>query len=72
MLPNAAIGRDQSSPTMHVFAIGDCEFFLFSPENDEGRDQSVTTWKVKETFPYTYPAEFGSRPLTLVSAPRTD
>jgi len=48
-----------------VFAIGDSEFFLFSPNPTGGYD-------VAETFPFSDPNEFNVRPDTLVTMQRTD
>lgn len=48
-----------------VFAVGDSEFFLFSPNPTGGYD-------VAETFPFSDPNEFNVRPDTLVTVQRTD
>jgi len=53
------------STTVDVFAIGDGEFFLFSP-NKNGE------WEIVEAFPYYDPGEFGSHPDTLVTIARAD
>ena len=53
------------STTVDVFAIGDGEFFLFSP-NKHGE------WEIVEAFPYYDPGEFGSHPDTLVTVARAD
>ncbi len=53
------------STLVRVFAIGDSEFFRFSPGADGN-------WSLAEAFPFTNPAEFNARPDTLVSLPRAD
>ena len=53
------------STLVRVFAIGDSEFFRFSPGGNG-------SWKLVETFPFTDPSEFNARPDTLVSLPRAD
>jgi hypothetical protein len=53
------------STSVSVFAIGDGEFFLFSP-NKKGE------WEMVEAFPHYDPAQFGSHPDTLVTAARAD
>ncbi len=53
------------STLVQVFAVGDSEFFHFSPTDNGG-------WKLTGTFPFSDPAEFNARPDTLVSLPRAD
>lgn len=48
-----------------IFAVGDGEFFLFSPNPSGGYD-------IAETFPFSDLEEFGVRPDTLVTVQRTD
>ncbi len=48
-----------------VFAIGNSEFFLFSPNHSGG-------YEIAETFPFSDPNEFASCPDTLVTAQRTE
>ena len=48
-----------------IFAVGDGECFLFSP-NPSG------SYDIAETFPFSDPNEFGVRPDTLVTVQRTD
>jgi hypothetical protein len=56
----------QDSPTSAtIFAVGDGEFFLFSPNPGGGYD-------IAETFPFSDLNEFGVRPDTLVTVQRTD
>lgn len=52
-----------AASAVSVFAIGDCQFFLF---------RRNTGWSLVETFPYSNPDEFGSRPVTLVTTLRAD
>ena len=52
-----------AATAVSVFAIGDCQFFLFRPNTD---------WSLVETFPYSDPDEFGFRPVTLVTTLRDD
>ena len=53
------------STLINVFAVGDCEFFLFSPQADGG-------WKLQDAFPFGDPAQFNARPTTLTTLPRAD
>ncbi len=48
-----------------VFAVGNCEFFLFSP-NHGG------SYEIAETFPFSDPNEFSTRPDTLDTVQRTE
>ena len=48
-----------------VFAIGNCEFFLFSPNHSGG-------YEIAETFPFSDPNEFSTIPDTLDTAQRTE
>ena len=52
-----------AATAVSVFAIGDCQFFLFRPN---------TSWNLVEMFPYSDTDEFGSRADTLVTVLRTD
>lgn len=53
------------STMVRIFAVGDSEFFRFSPGTNG-------SWKLTDAFPFTDPAEFNARPDTLVSLPRAD
>lgn len=48
-----------------IFAIGNSEFFLFSPNHSGG-------YEIAETFPFSDPNEFSTHPDTLVTVQRTD
>jgi len=48
-----------------IFAIGNSEFFLFSPNHSGG-------YEIAETFPFSDPNEFSTGPDTLVTVQRTD
>ncbi|MGI9060325.1 MAG: hypothetical protein ACR2H5_17310 [Ktedonobacteraceae bacterium] len=48
-----------------IFAVGNSEFFLFSPNHSGG-------YEIAETFPFSDPNEFSTRPDTLVTVQRTD
>lgn len=62
--PARQIEHDTST-AITIFAVGDCELFLFAPDPRGG-------WKVEDTFPFDSPAEFDARPDTLVTADRPD
>lgn len=48
-----------------IFAVGNSEFFLFSPNHSGG-------YEIAETFPFSDPNEFSTSPDTLVTVQRTD
>ncbi len=54
-----------ASTLVNIFAIGDSEFFLFRANMQGG-------WQLEQAFPFTHPAEFGTRPDTLVTSQRDD
>src|SRR5713226_520177 len=56
---------EDASTSVDIFAIGDGEFFLFSPKVNGG-------WEISETFPFVDANEFNARPDTLVTVPRED
>ena len=55
----------ESPTSASIFAVGDGEFFLFSPNASGGYD-------IAETFPFSDMDDFGVRPDTLVTVQRTD
>ena len=63
LVSNAEFREAPTSAT--IFAVGDSEFFLFSPNPSGGYD-------IAETFPFSELDEFSVLPDTLVTVPRTD
>lgn len=62
--PAHQIEHDNST-AISIFAVGDCELFLLTPNQQGG-------WGVEDMFPFDSAAEFDAHPDTLVTADRPD